>query len=158
MTAPRKTILKSRVFPFAGGCIAGWLAVLVLIALIVWGIISTLDGLNSDEGDFPGYQTFDSALWLDQELPQHHSNWPPRLRMVDDLLASKVLRGATRYEVEDLLGPSPDTGWPRVTEEGNSVITYYVGPERGPFGIDSEWLRISFSDNDTVVRAWLATD
>ena len=65
--------------------------------------------------------------------------------MVDDLIADKRLDELTSDEVEALLGPGDQTSkwqdWSRV---------YYLGPERGAFRIDSEWLVIRFGANGRV--------
>ena len=72
--------------------------------------------------------------------------------MADGLLRSRVLLGKSRIEVVGLLGEPPKTdyfsGWDMV---------YVLGPERGYFSIDSEWLVLRLR-NDRVVEARLARD
>jgi len=148
--------IKSRVLPFIGGMIAGWLAVLAVVALVAWGIISSIAGLKSDDDSFPGYRTFDSAIWLDQELTEYDPDWPPRLCMVDSLLKSRELNGLTREQVVDLLGQPGGTESKPIA--GELSIYYFLGPERSAIRIDSEWLSISFSEDDAVIRAWLWND
>ena len=61
---------------------------------------------------------------------------PVRIRMVDDLRSNVTLRGLTEGEVVDLLGPASTSGY----FQGFCEYLYWLGPERGLFSIDSEWL------------------
>ena len=63
-------------------------------------------------------------------------NWPPRLCMVDDLMAGRCLLGMTKSQVIELLGP-PDRLY-------HFSFEYYLGPERGFIRIDSEALVVDF--------------
>ncbi len=96
---------------------------------------------------------FDAATWR-AEPPPDEFHWPPRLRMVDDLIESGRLDGLTRGQVEELLGPSGDLN---VDREGWDLL-YYFGPERGLFRIDSETLVIGFGADGTVERYWIYRD
>ena len=79
--------------------------------------------------------------------------WPTRLRMIDDLMASKRLNGLKRDQVESLLGPRDDTDkW----EDWDLV--YWLGPERGLIRIDSEWLVIRFDSGERVTDYQLVRD
>jgi len=75
-------------------------------------------------------------------------SWPPedRLLMIADLIAAQRLDGRSREEVRNLLGP-PDgaegTGYGKGYFRGWGSV-YYLGPERGMFGIDAEWLVINY--------------
>jgi hypothetical protein len=62
--------------------------------------------------------------------------WPPRLRMVDDLIARKLVDGLSQDSVVLLLGPPDARAWPGFD------MTYSLGPERGLFRIDSEFLAL----------------
>ena len=93
---------------------------------------------------------FDAALWRDQVKAHAGGDWPPRLCMVDDLIASRKLDGLSEEQVTELLGP-PD--WIR---DGN--ICYYLGPERGFIRIDSETLGITFSKDKRVLAYRLMRD
>ena len=61
-----------------------------------------------------------------------------RTKIVSDLISSGALEGKTRGELEGLLGD--DTG--RISTASDGDLVYRLGPER--YGIDSEWLIISF--------------
>ena len=68
-----------------------------------------------------------------------------RLRMVDDLVGKKVLDGLERDEVRLLLGPADHTD-----EWKDWEAIYWLGPNRGYFRIDSEWLVIRFGPTGRV--------
>ncbi len=96
--------------------------------------------------NFLHQQSFDSKSWKKQESFEYYDNWPPRLCMVDDLLASGRLEGMTESQVIELLGP------PGSRDEGKHLgFSYYLGPERGFVRIDSESLVIEF-DKEGKVR------
>jgi hypothetical protein len=77
--------------------------------------------------------------------------------MVDDLIASGRLDGLTRAEVVALLGePLPRGSFP-----AGAMYTdmhYYLGPERGLFPIDSEWLFIDLDAEGVVESYYLYRD
>ncbi|MCC7123938.1 MAG: hypothetical protein IT178_03760 [Acidobacteria bacterium] len=73
--------------------------------------------------------------------------------MVDDLLAKRRLDGLTRSEIESLLGPRDET---RKWSEWHLV--YYLGPERGSFGVDSEWLVVRFGHSERVEEYRIVRD
>lgn len=75
--------------------------------------------------------------------------------MVDDLLETKLVPGATR---EQLLGwaGEPD----RIHERNDTAISvwhYDLGIERG-IGVDGEWLEVTFDASGQVRRAELCRD
>jgi len=86
---------------------------------------------------------FNSEKWQNHELAE--GNDPIRIRMVDDLIRSKRLNGCSREEVRKILGKRTDTEYFEDYE-----LVYWLGPERGFMGIDSEWLVISFDDQGIV--------
>lgn len=95
---------------------------------------------------------FDSAAWKARSLDGDNM-WPTRLRMVDDLLESNRLSGATRQQVEQLLGP------PDATEYFKDwSMVYWLGPERGTFRIDSEWLVLRLDEKGVVRELRSVTD
>jgi hypothetical protein len=73
--------------------------------------------------------------------------------MVDNLLKTHDLHGWDRARVVAFLGKPDMTNWNR---EGQLV--YHLGPERGLFRIDSEWLVITLDDNSKVSDCTLARD
>ena len=78
---------------------------------------------------------------------------PMRLRMVDDLLARRLLDGRTRDEVRALLGPADSTPYFRDWD-----FVYWLGPERGYLSIDSEWLGVRFDADGRVLETRLLRD
>jgi hypothetical protein len=72
--------------------------------------------------------------------------------MVDDLLLRHRLVGMKRAELEKLLGSPPPTAYFREYD-----YVYWLGPERGLFSIDSEWLVVKCT-RDVVVSATVVTD
>ncbi len=73
--------------------------------------------------------------------------------MVDDLLARNDFQGKTRSEVTALLGEPPDTAYFQDWD-----MVYWLGPERGLFSIDSEWLVFRLNDDSHVTDYQLVTD
>ncbi len=73
--------------------------------------------------------------------------------MVDDLLRQNRLVGITRTEVVALLGTPAQTGYFREYD-----LVYWLGPERGLFSIDSEWLVMRTDSLGRVTEAKLVTD
>jgi hypothetical protein len=126
--------------------IAGLTAALVgaaLIALVVVIVIIRLQPLK-----------FDSATWKSSPAMDARSSMHDRRqRMADDFLAAHNPIGWTRHQVLDKLGPDDDTQYFRQYYD----LVYFLGPERGGFPIDSEWLVIKFT-NDVVTEAQLVTD
>ncbi len=95
---------------------------------------------------------FDAALWR-QEDTGAEIMWPHRLCMVDDLLRRHDLHGWERSRVVALLGEPDQTNWDR---EGQLV--YRLGPERGLFRIDSEWLVLTLGADNRVTKRVIAND
>lgn len=101
-------------------------------------------------------QKFVAETWRNQQAGQYDDLWPPRLRMVDDLISTGILDGMSLPKLLDLLGPPDDQKFPFTN--GQHYIRYYLGPERGFFRIDSEWLFISLDGEERVQRYWLYRD
>jgi len=66
--------------------------------------------------------------------------------MVDDLIRSRRLDRISRTDVEKLLGKPTATNYFKDQYD----MVYWLGPERGFMGIDSEWLAISLDRNGAV--------
>lgn len=81
-------------------------------------------------------------------------NKDKRVYLVDHLLEKYELEGMAKDDVNALLGNPTTTEY--FKEDENYV--YYLGPERGPIRIDSEWLVISFNEKDIVERYEVKTD
>jgi len=73
--------------------------------------------------------------------------------MVDDLLRTHDLRGWGRSQVVSLLGEPDQTNW-----DTDGQLVYHLGPERGLFRIDSEWLVVTVGDDGKVTKYVLARD
>ncbi len=73
--------------------------------------------------------------------------------MADGLVASGALVGKTRDDIANMLGPPTSTDKFRHYD-----LVYWLGPERGFFAIDSEWLVVSFGTTGTVREARIVRD
>ena len=90
--------------------------------------------------------TFSTSKWLDD--PEG------RTAIVDDLLEKYELVGMSEENVLSLLG-EPDNDYGYFNADNRYV--YYMGAERGLFGIDSEWLILDFMDG-VVSDSYITTD
>ena len=97
-------------------------------------------------------RSFDPVVWK-RSLADENPDDPVRLRMVDDLLRRHRLIGQNRNDVLTLLGSPPKTQY-----FGQYDLVYWLGPERGVFSIDSEWLAIHFDGRDHVDKADVVRD
>jgi hypothetical protein len=95
---------------------------------------------------------FDSAVWKSRSRAGD-AMWPARLRMVDDLMQQHLLDSQSRARVEELLGPPDQTEYFREWD-----MVYYLGPERGPIRIDSEWLVLRLSATGKVTEYQIVRD
>ena len=82
---------------------------------------------------------FDSASWKN---PQSGYT---RVRMVSALLLTHDLKGMTKAEVIELLGEPPPSDYFRDWD-----FVFNLGPERGLFSLDSEWLVLRFGPDGRV--------
>ncbi len=73
--------------------------------------------------------------------------------MVDDLLNGHKLVGMDRASVVELLGEPTLTSYFHEYD-----LVYWLGPERGLWSIDSEWLVMKLDANRRVSEAKLVTD
>jgi hypothetical protein len=96
-------------------------------------------------------RAFTSAKWLDSTA----AFGPKAIRgcLVDDLLRKHPLRGRSRSEVIALLGQPRRTDYFREYD-----LVYWLGPERSPISIDSEWLVVRFNSTGRVSQYGLITD
>jgi len=133
------------------GCLGLFLVALVVVAASV-GVFFFWDVIE----DHCHRRDFDAQQWRAQKTIEHDTMWPPRLCMVDDLMTSGRLDGLTKDEVVAMLGPPAEKGFPGGATDCD--IHYFLGPERGFFRIDSEWLFITFGEHGKVKRYWLYRD
>lgn len=97
---------------------------------------------------FPG-RAFDAVAWQDEDQIRDGV----RLGMADRLVARGTLRGKTRAEVVEVLGEPPPTAY-----FGGWDLVYWLGPERGFFSIDSEWLVVRLGEGERVAEYHIARD
>lgn len=99
---------------------------------------------------------FDAEIWRDPDSVEHDVMWPPRLCMIDDLLASGRLDGMHEADLLELLGEPHDKSFP--FGAASCDLHYRLGPERGFMRIDSEWLFIDLDEDGRVERTWVYRD
>jgi hypothetical protein len=97
---------------------------------------------------FPGRE-FDASVWRTHA----ETGDGARQAMADRLLARGTLIGLRREEVIARLGVPPATEY--FTDWD---LVYWLGPERGFMGIDSEWLVVRLGSDHRVSDARLVTD
>ena len=108
--------------------------------------------------NYMNQEEFNETLWRKSDETSEDLNWPHKLKMVDSLIESKILDDLSREEVVKLLGTPTSDFSPEYRKERGNEIYYNLGPERGFVRIDSEWLSISFDENEKVKKYWLWTD
>jgi hypothetical protein len=96
---------------------------------------------------------FDSAAWK-AGSQDDGVMWPTRLRMADDLMASGILKGKTRAKVRQLLGSEGSSN----LDYAHGDLSYVLGPERSPYGLDMESLVIHFGEDGRVSNWEIHTD
>ena len=123
----------------------------VLIAVAVFaGVLGVAAVAYSPPSQHP--LAFDAAVWAQGEQVPFSSD-APRLRMADGLVASGVLIGKTRMDVEAMLGP------PTKTNKFKSYdLVYWLEGERGYISIDSEWLVVRFANVGTAREVRIVRD
>jgi len=70
--------------------------------------------------------------------------------MIDDLLRRYEFRGMTRNQVIDVLSPPAEKPYDPKAPEENWDMCYYLGLERGFFGLDDEYLVFHFDSRGKV--------
>lgn len=123
---------------YVGGCSLTLLAILAAL-MIGYGFLTRYLPLR----------TFDSAVW--QEVRGEFSE--VRVTMIESLVRGRRLDGLSRAQVLDLLG-EPDGGL--YFQEWDMV--YWLGPQRGLFGIDSEWLVLRIGSDGRVSEYQVVED
>ena len=126
-------------------------AALLVLYLLAFGAFFIVGPFAED---YSKRTTFDAKSWRERALDQEYPEWPTRLRMVDDLIATRRLDSVTRDQLLALLGPADETDHFR-----NWNLVYWLGPERNGFvRIDSEWLVIRFDAESRVASYRLVRD
>lgn len=97
----------------------------------------------------PPGRAFDAQAWRSREAA-----WDDNAaRMADRLIAQSTLTGMTRNEVVRMLGTPPETAYFKDWD-----LVYRLGPERGMFAIDSEWLVVRFDGRQRVTDYRIVRD
>lgn len=107
-------------------------------------------------------QPFQASIWR-HEPTKDTRPWPPRLRMVDDLVASRELIGISGADVLRLLGPPDDVTFFRETsrraDDAEWDLAYKLGPERGKWmRVDNEWLLLDLNEQGRVQHVLVTHD
>jgi hypothetical protein len=132
--------------------VIGGLAVLILTAAVLWlRPYYLLATAPVPEDRCPGHERFDPGIWRD--TLQAYAELAPRGCMVDDLLGRTRFVGMQRDEVVRLLGEPT-----RTAHFDREDLVYWLGPERGLFSIDSEWLVMKLNRDGRVIEAKIMTD
>lgn len=97
-----------------------------------------------------GHEAFIQSQWMDTAMVR--GKLAVRGCMVDDLLEQHELRGMTRADVVSLIG-EPDT----VRDLQAYDLVYWLGPERGLIGTDSEYLVMKLDKSNRVTSVELIT-
>jgi hypothetical protein len=137
----------------------GRLRLLVVFPSVCILVLASIVGVQRlITGDLPmgsRVMAFDGGTWRDEESAAYvKGDITPRQKMLGDIVAN-VLPGRSRTEIEAQLGPFLDTSYFKST--GRDLI-YVTGPDRNPFGIDSEWLLIWLNDSGMFERYDIAQD
>ncbi len=130
------------------GCTAGF----ALLCAVLFGFLF----FRSPVEEYLHRRDFDSVAWQaerEERFEGEFTEHTVRLNMLDDLLRRYSFEGMTRAEVLDLLGEPEHTGYFREYD-----LVYWLGPERGWFGVDSQWLTIRLDSTGVVTDARVTTD
>ncbi len=127
----------------------GVLIVAVVVIAVLAGLAVVLVAFRQDT------MPFSPALWQAPSSSRYRErDITDRQKMVDDLMRHH-LPGKTRDQVMRMLGPQGDTSYFRSLEYD---LIYRLGPERGWFGIDSEWLLVWFGEDGIFEECRIVTD
>jgi hypothetical protein len=130
-------------------------AILVVAVAMAVGAFATwraYTGARSQlaESRCDGHATFVQSQWMDTALVR--SKLAVRGCMVDDLLERHELRGMTRAQDVGLIG-EPDT----TRDLPEYDLVYWLGPQRGLIGTDSEYLVMKLDKTHRVTSVELVT-
>ena len=119
-----------------------WLTVLVSLIITPFIYFYGLYPMINIFSNYHHQKYFSSELWIEK----------PSLRyeLTDDLIASNLLIGKTKTEVESLLGPYEWLSWnDTIKDHDNNKWNYSLGIEPGAFNTEKECIEIVFN-NDKV--------
>jgi hypothetical protein len=131
--------------------IGGLLMAALLLVVVVTATSLWQAGARVRAEDYEHRMTFQASAW--RAASDERELWPTRLRMVDDLVSRRLIDGLERGAVAALLGPADRTDKWRDWD-----LVYWLGPNRGYFRIDSEWLVIRFNHEGRVQEYLVVQD
>jgi len=98
-----------------------------------------------------GHTRFVQSQWMDTTMAR--GKLAIRGCMVDDFLDTHELRGMTRTQVVALIG-EPD----RQSDVPGYDLVYWLGPQRGLIGTDSEYLVMKVDTSNRIATVELITE
>jgi hypothetical protein len=112
-------------------------------------------GADTDPGPRQSAGNEASASCADYKIPQqdwdqsadytpHSGELTPRQQIADRIVECQTLDGSRRADVTRLLGEPDEWGSDPV------IASYWLGEERGPVVVDSEYLSVEFGPRNTV--------
>jgi hypothetical protein len=125
---------------------------IILWALVICAVIITATGLlffGVDIQERLNRRNFDPIEWQSQESFTNDI----RIKMVDDLLRRHTFKGMTRKQVVSIIGEPDKTEYFKEWD-----LVYWLGPERGFFGIDSEWLVFKMDNHKKITVVAIVRD
>ncbi|WP_298902867.1 hypothetical protein [uncultured Psychroserpens sp.] len=120
-----------------------WLTALVSLAITPFAYFYGVYPMINIFSNYHHQKYFSSELWKNK----------PALRyeLSDDMIASEILLGKSKQEVELLLGTAEWMSWSEALKDHNAnKWNYALGIEPGAFNTEKECAQITFK-NDTVV-------
>lgn len=100
--------------------------------------------------------SFSAVEWRDANTSWSENAEYPRRALADGLIRTRALIGLPRVQTRAMLGEPNSKDFPALANAEDDH--YHIGPERGWFSIDDEWLFLEFDAQDCVERAWIYTD
>lgn len=142
---PKRPVRRSRALTIALIILVILVSMFVIPSVLFFGSIIG-DAIKERRSRIP----FDSNTWKTSLSKPHDSI---RLRMVDDLLRSRKLVGMTRTELVAILGEPP-----LLPSRRDYDMVYWLGPQRGYMGLDSESLGVRLSADQRVTEVRIIND
>jgi hypothetical protein len=138
---------KRKIIKWSIALIGGGIGIGILLTVIYFGSFM-IYGEHLRHKDKQAPIQFSSVQWC--KAPLYGSD-NTRYKMYKDLIARYTLKGMTKEEIIELLGPQSDPAYFKDWD-----LRYWLGPEPG-WKIDSIWLVIKLKNN-RVDKYQLITD
>lgn len=119
-------------------------------AILLFGLVLTFPLYKSVLDDYASRIAFDQTSWL---AGNDRDAYPKRTQMIDDLISNNDFHGKSKAEVMTMLGEPTSTEY-----FSDWDMIYWLGPERGIFSIDDEWLILRFNERSVVIDYKVITD